>query len=412
MPETIAEATVPAAELIRLADRRDALTADGMCVRNRGAAALSRETHHNEETAWSAAAGASGAVDGCPYHYLMDNLDAAVLFVAEDGVIRHANRYAAQVLDLDVAEVEGRRMRELLAEIVPAGPERDGTIDRLMATPEGSLTDEVDLLLPGGKEVCFSITRRSIRDGSGCPLGVVVVATDISEQRESEMRLSRTQQALRTLGAEQAMSEERKRRQIASRIHDEISQNLAYAKLRVGALSNCDGEKHRNGIVELNRLLDRAIEGSRALAFELSPPLLHELGFIAAVEWLVEQFSRRHGIEVEMTDDGAAKPLARDVSVTLFRAISELLTNVVEHAGARNVRITMLRACDRIRITVADDGHGFNRMEVLEEDGFGDGYGLFNISERLGYLGGTMHIESNSDTGTRVTLTAPLEGAA
>ncbi len=406
--ETIAEATVPAAELIRLAETRDVITDDGA----RPSESLHRDAHGDEVTAWSAAAGTHRSVNHCPYHYLLDNLDAAVVFVSDDGVIRHANRFAAQLVGREVAEVEGRRMRGLLKEIIPESPKRDATISRLMAIPRSSETDEVDLLLPDGREVCFSITRRLVRDQNGKLLGVVVVGTDISEQHESEMRLSRSQQALRTLGAEQAMSEERKRRQIAARIHDEISQNLAYAKLRVGALSKCEGEKHRNGIVELNKLLDRAIEGSRALAFELSPPLLHELGFIAALEWLVEQFSRRHGISVELADDGAEKPLARDVSVTLFRAINELLTNVVQHAAARNVRITTLRSCGKIRVTVADDGHGFNPVEVLEEDGFGDGYGLFNISERLGYLGGTMQIESNSDTGTRVTLTAPLDGQA
>jgi signal transduction histidine kinase len=193
------------------------------------------------------------------------------------------------------------------------------------------------------------------------------------------------------------------------RIHEEIGQNLAYAKLRIGELAN-GGEDCGDAVEELRGLLDQAIAGTRALTFELSPPMLHELGFSEAVEWLTEQFTERHGIECCFSDGARDRSLPNDVSVTLFRAVAELLHNVAQHADASSVRVSVNTNNGDIQVRVCDDGRGFNAKEAMQYRQPEDGFGLFSIDERVDYLGGSMEVRSDSLTGTCVILTAPTDG--
>ena len=372
----------------------------------RAEAELARFRHAQEQTPWYA----HGDPDSCPYRYLIDQLDASVLFIDADLIVRHANHYAADLMGVDAAELEGVSARELLVRVSPPGAEHSATVEQFLADPFARSTDEIDVLRPDGSEARFSVTRRPVLDSDGTVLGVIAIGTDVSERRQAELRVARYQQSLKSLGSEVALAEERKRRAIADRIHDEISQNLACAKLRVGSLTTClDLDSCRDGISLINELLDAAIAGSRTLAFELSPPLLHELGFIEAVEWLAEQFEQRHDVDIAFTDDGRDKPLAQDVSVTLFRAVNELLTNVVTHADADHAHVSVSRANGNVLVCVTDNGRGFCPVKGLQDQ---KSYGLFNINERLDYVGGTMLIESNKLTGTSVTLTAPVETAS
>ena len=137
----------------------------------------------------------------------------------------------------------------------------------------------------------------------------------------------------------------------------------------------------------------------------MSPPVLYELGLGAAIEWLGEQFQTRHGIicRVEASQNNA--PLNVDIEVILFQVLRELLVNVVKHANATRVDVSLRRMGDRLSLQVGDDGDGFDAAAVVTGSGSG-GFGLFNIRERLQLLGATFEIESG--TGTRVTITAPL----
>lgn len=383
---------------------------DALRVRaERAEAELERIHRTQDQTPWSSADSHRGVV--CPYHDLIDNLEALVLFIDRDFTIRHANRYALELSGRERAELEGVDVRDVLGEVVAPAAEREEVIERLLRDPAGVRSDEIEVMRPDGTEACLALARRPVHDASGVLLGVVVVGTDISARREVERQRADYQEALRSLTSVLALTQERERRSIAARIHDEISQNLAYAKLRVNSLNGCSqGKACDVAIGEINDLLDNAIAGTRALSFELSPPLLHELGFVEAAEWLTEQFGESHDIGCEFTDDGREKRLSPDLSVTLFRAVDELLDNVARHADANRAEVSISRGEGRIEVRVSDDGRGFDPSKAMAAHHPGDGFGLFNIRERLDYFGGTMEIESDALTGTRVTLRAPLNG--
>jgi len=233
-----------------------------------------------------------------------------------------------------------------------------------------------------------------------------ISATDITEQKRTEARLHDYQQQLRRLASEISLAEEKERRRIASELHDGAIQNLALAKIKLGEFEKGLSPKRRgNTLDEIRELLDHSIHDARSLIFELSPPVLYELGLEAAVEWLGEQFQARYGISCRVVADEGGVPRNINMEVILFQVLRELLVNVVKHANSSRVDITLRRLGDRLSLQVRDDGIGFDAAAVISNSGSG-GFGLFNIRERLKLLGATFEIDSGK--GTSVTVTAPL----
>jgi PAS domain S-box-containing protein len=218
----------------------------------------------------------------------------------------------------------------------------------------------------------------------------------------------RLETALRDLATELSVVEERERRELATFLHDRIGQSLAVLRMRFGDIAERAGKGGlRDRVESMRDLLERAIDETQSLTFQLSPPILYELGLEPALEWLGEHICGEHGLEFEFADDGRAKPLAADVPQLLYRSIRELLINVVKHARATTVALRVERDGDRVRISVADNGVGF------EPAGCSVGremsrFGLFSVRERMAAVGGTMRIDSTPGRGARVILEAPL----
>jgi signal transduction histidine kinase len=128
----------------------------------------------------------------------------------------------------------------------------------------------------------------------------------------------------------------------------------------------------------------------QALIWDISSPILSELGLEAAVQWLADKLSRSHGLAVRFRDDGTHKPVADDVRLVVFQAARELLINVAKHAGVDRAQISIRRVGEALEIEVADDGAGFDPTDVGTARSSHGGFGLFSIRERLSYLGGRL----------------------
>ncbi|MHC4623329.1 MAG: PAS domain S-box protein [Planctomycetota bacterium] len=255
--------------------------------------------------------------------------------------------------------------------------------------------------------VCESAV--AIRDEEGNVLYYEGTVEDITQRKRAQEKLLVYQEQLRFLASELSLAEERLRRRIATDVHDHIGQNLAISKIKLDALRQSESsEEFAASLEEISELIAETIESSRTLTFELSPPVLYELGLEAALEWLVRKTRQQHGLSTEFITDGRAKPLDHNVRVLLFQAVRELLVNVAKHAKAHRITVSAQRLAQEIRLTVQDDGVGFSTSEIGSRGDKTGGFGLFSIRERLGLIGGRMDIDSKPDQGTTVTLLVPV----
>lgn len=229
---------------------------------------------------------------------------------------------------------------------------------------------------------------------------------EVSEKQEADAL--RYQAQLRSLSSEVSLAEERERRRIASDLHDRIGHALANASMKLRlvktAVSSPEVARH---IDDIHQLIDQSISDTQTLTFELSPPILYDLGLEAALDWLTEQTQRQHDIAVAFVDDLAPKPIDESLRILLFQATRELLHNVVKHARATLVRVSISREKAFVRIVMEDNGVGFaaTRNDTGVKKG---GFGLFSIRERLKHQGGSLEIASRPDLGSRVTILSPM----
>ncbi len=232
----------------------------------------------------------------------------------------------------------------------------------------------------------------------------VAERTSLAEQRAAQ---------LKALASELTLAEQRERRRLAQTLHDHLQQFLVTAKLKLGMLRRrASDEAGQPALQELEELLDEAINASRSLTVELSPPILYDAGLGAALEWLARQMQERHGLAVVVDTQPHTEPDTDQWRVLIFQAVRELLFNVVKHAGTQCARVEMTRNDEgELRVAVVDPGVGFDPSRV--EAGDGGGFGLFSVRERLGLLGGRLEIDTAPGRGTRVSIfvpQAPLEG--
>lgn len=293
-------------------------------------------------------------------------------------------------------------------------------MDQEMLCTGASHRNERWMRYPDGREVLLDTLKTLYYSKEAKILGLIGISRDISAHKRVEMALQnsrdelerrvaeRTEQ-LTSLTAELSLVEERERRLIATELHDQVGQTLILCKIKVSSLSlSLSDEKFDEIVEELKAHISQSIEEIRSLTFQLSPPLLYEVGFEAAVEWLCEEFEGKYGFHVEFSDDGRPKPLNEETSVALFQMVRELLINVAKHAEANSVKISVGTISNKIIVIIADDGVGFAKSDGFWYWSKKSGFGLFNIRQRIEHMGGEFVIESEIGNGTRVTLLLPL----
>jgi PAS domain S-box-containing protein len=236
----------------------------------------------------------------------------------------------------------------------------------------------------------------------------VCMIEDITQQKQAEKEIRTYQEHLRSVASELSLTEEQERRRLATDLHDHVGQILALAQIKLGAIRQSASSTHLvEPMDEVRRLIEQTIQYTRSLTFELSPPILYDLGFEAAVEWLAELTQEQHGLTVKVQADRSVKPINDEIRVMLFQTVRELLTNVVKHASAKHIQIFITREDNTLQVKMEDDGLGMGISADAAKGPFG--FGFFSIGERLKYLGGHLDVVSEPGWGTRVTLQVPLK---
>jgi CheY-like chemotaxis protein/anti-sigma regulatory factor (Ser/Thr protein kinase) len=191
-------------------------------------------------------------------------------------------------------------------------------------------------------------------------------------------------------------------------LHDHLQQLLLAAKLKVAVIRNDGPGQLETALDELQELLDTSLDASRTLTAQLSPPILHERGLIAALSWLARWMRDKHNLTVELQLAADAEPADETTRILLFEIARELLLNVVKYAEVETARLTLTRlGRDRVEICVEDEGLGFDLIELDANDRSSGGFGLASVRRRLEFIGGSLSVESVPGDGTCVRVRAP-----
>lgn len=246
-------------------------------------------------------------------------------------------------------------------------------------------------------------TEAAWYEPQGTLRGLIGTAQDITQRKRAEFGAEARQDRLRSLASKIVIAEECLRQSLAADLHNGLGQDIALAKMKLAALRGSSSAELRDPLTQIECLVEQADRSLRTITFRLSPPSLHDLGLVPALQWLSEDIGGRYGLAVRIVDEGAPALADERMRVIFFRAVRELLINTATHASASEVVVGLAELESQLRISVKDDGIGFDASIVDLE-----GYGLFGIREQLRHVGGSMQIDSAPGRGTTVTLTAPL----
>lgn len=220
--------------------------------------------------------------------------------------------------------------------------------------------------------------------------------------RERELELERLTDA-------RVEAQEDERRRIAREIHDGLGQMLSAIKFHVEVLEDTRGlgEVDRKKLLDVKELLDNVMTEAREISHNLMPSVLEDFGLNPALRLLCESFGNRLGIPIAFHSHGVDGRMEHGLEINLYRIAQEALNNISKHADAKSVDIQLILDKNGVRLTVEDDGKGFERRGLPKAPGRKGGMGLISMRQRAASFGGTLTIESNPGNGTTILIEIP-----
>jgi PAS domain S-box-containing protein len=236
------------------------------------------------------------------------------------------------------------------------------------------------------------------------------VSQDITQWMLAGQEIQEYQTSLQKLTTEITLIEEKQKKEIASNIHDHLSQSLVISKMRINELKKKPQLKEIDKDLKfIETHISEALENSRKITYELSPPVLYQLGIIDAVSWLLEDVEATHKVKCLLNCSAADIKLSDVKSILLYRSIQEVINNAIKYAKASLITLDFDENNFGIDIFITDNGVGFN-TSVLNNlhNHSGSGFGLFTVQERIRNIQGEFNIVSEKNRGTTVKIFIPL----
>jgi len=220
------------------------------------------------------------------------------------------------------------------------------------------------------------------------------------------------QQNLRYYLQQATRAQEEERKRISHELHDDTIQALVVLSRRLDALASSKtgmSEDNRLQIEGLWQQTDIILKGVRRLSQDLRPAALDRLGLMPALEWLASNATEHSGIATEIKVIGEERRLSEEVAIALFRITQEALRNVWRHSGATSAQIVIEFTDSMTRITVSDNGKGFNVPDKIGDIAKEGKLGLTGMQERAQLVGGTIIVWSKPGEGTKITVELPIK---
>jgi signal transduction histidine kinase/ligand-binding sensor domain-containing protein len=232
---------------------------------------------------------------------------------------------------------------------------------------------------------------------------------ELHEARERARRdLGQAYERLRRLTRRLEAVKEDERKHLARELHDEMGPTLTAVIINLQLMAeNHDPDRTSQKIADTVDLVDRMIQRIRDLSLDLRPPLLDELGLVAALGGYIEGLARRAGVDIEVS--GKAEGLPPEIEITAFRLVQEAVTNVIRHADAKRATVAVDQRDGKLELAIRDDGSGFDVPDAMDRAASGTALGLLGMQERVQILGGEIEIDSGPGKGTGIRISLPVE---
>jgi signal transduction histidine kinase len=329
-----------------------------------------------------------------------------VAYATPDGELLYANRHFAEVLGRSPdKEISGSNLMRFVA----AG---DWTALK-MALEQGAVRaveGEMKVLARDLKTAprTIRLSFMPLADGKG--EATRIVAREVTELVEATRALKLSEASVHSLSARLLQIQDEERRRMARDLHDVTGQELAAAVISLDRLERTIGRPGvdvKQAIAESTAWLRKVETEIRTLSYVLHPPLLDEMGLASALNWFVQGFSKRTGIDVETDIADGIPRLQVEREMAIFRVVQECLANVFRHSGSRRARVRLTMNGEWLEASVADEGKGFEHQDA--SGAVRPGVGIQSMRGRLEPVGGSLQLQS-SRRGAKVTARVPLQG--
>jgi signal transduction histidine kinase len=336
------------------------------------------------------------------YLSLFENMAESVSYfqmIFEDGRLTDATVLAvnpAWEKLTGIKTVVGRRLSDVFPSVTPEFLRRTG------AVAMNGQPDRFELFSTA-LNMWISVSAYSPRKEQ-----VIVIFYNITERKLAEEALQRGEEQLQALVGRLNTVREDEAKRIARQLHDDLGQELTALNMELSDLETKladSAPSQRAQIAQMHRTVDKTIESVQALSYELRLGQLDLLGLAAAIDWQLKEFSRKTQIRVEITRLDEISGLSDSKCTAAFRILQEALTNIVRHAGASRVSVSLEAGKDKVTLAIRDNGRGIAAAELNDRRAIG----LLGMRERALSVGGTLMISGEPGKGTTVLVTVPME---
>lgn len=365
------------------------------------------------------------------YRELVEAAGSMIVRIDLTGRITYVNRFAQEFFGLTEAQLQGKSIIGTLLPITDGeGHDLASILHNAGNQTEPPAVVELEHQRRDKPVAWVAWSNRPLRDAKGQVREILSVGMDITARKTLEHNLrdltatlerrvaqrteevERTAQQLRALGNQLTRAEEHERRRLAQVLHDHLQQLLVAAKMRIASIS---AQVHSSAplvgaLDQVRDLLNQSIAESRSLTAELAPPILYDSGLGTGLDWLSRWFLEKNHLRVHVRHhEDQPQDIPESVRVVLFRAVRELLLNIVKHAGTDQAFVELDHRDAIVRLNVSDQGSGFNPDDIESRSPTLTGFGILSIRERVAALGGTFALDSTPGQGTRVNIVVPLQ---
>tara|TARA_R110002049_G_scaffold81404_4_gene206978 strand:+ start:194 stop:4732 length:4539 start_codon:yes stop_codon:yes gene_type:complete len=236
-------------------------------------------------------------------------------------------------------------------------------------------------------------------------------ARDITQSVVIKEEIEEYQHSLQKLTTEITLIEEKQKKEIASNIHDHLSQSLVISKMKINEMKkNPHLKETLKDLKFIETNISSALENSRKITYELSPPVLYQLGILDALYWLLDNIEVTHKIKCKVNSNTTSVKLSDAASILLYRSIQEVINNTIKYANATLITLDLDKNNSGLDIFVTDNGVGFDTSSLNNHshNHSGSGFGLFTVQERIQNIKGKFTIKSKINIGTTVKFFIPL----